>query len=143
MKLLTFISLEEIAEYEKLEGSELNRAKEVLAFELTKMIHGEEEAVKARDASHALYSKGDSSLTPTVDVTADMLVDGAIDINSLLVLGKMVPSKSEGRRAIDQGGVTLEGEKVTDVKLLITEAQLKAGVLIKRGKKSFNKFILK
>ena len=142
IRMLTFLPLEEIDKMDKWEGAQLNEAKEILAYELTKMIHGEEEATKARAASHALYSKGDSSLTPSVEVPADMLVDGAIDINSLLVLGKMVPSKSEGRRAIEQGGVTIEGEKVTDVKLLITEAQLKDGILIKRGKKSFNKFVL-
>ena len=106
------------------------------------MIHGEEEATKAQNAARALFGAGDSALTPSVDVPADMLVDGKIDVNSLLVLGKMVPSKSEGRRAIEQGGVTVEGEKISDVRATVTEAQLKDGVLIKRGKKSFNKFVL-
>ena len=143
IRMLTFLPLSEIDEMDKWEGAELNRAKEILAFELTKLIHGEDEAKKAQDASRALFNTGDSTLTPSVDVPRDMLTDGKIDINSLLVLGKMVPSKSEGRRAIEQGGVTLDGEKVTDVRATVTEEALKAGVLIKRGKKSFNKFIIK
>ena len=125
------------------EGAQLNTAKEILAFELTKLIHGEEEATKAQEASRALFVSGDSALTPSVDVEESALVDGAIDVISLLCLGKMVPSRSEGRRAIEQGGVTLDGEKVTDVKSTVTKEQLSAGVLIKRGKKSFNKFVLK
>ena len=143
IRMLTFLPLSEIDEMDKWEGAELNRAKEILAFELTKLIHGEDEAKKAQDASRALFNTGDSTLTPSVDVPRDMLTDGKIDINSLLVLGKMVPSKSEGRRAIEQGGVTLDGEKVTDVRATVTEEALKAGVLIKRGKKSFNEFIIK
>ena len=143
IRMLTFLPLSEIDEMDKWEGAELNRAKEILAFELTKLIHGEDEAKKAQDASRALFNTGDSTLTPSVDVPRDMLTDGKIDINSLLVLGKMVPSKSEGRRAIEQGGVTLDGEKVTDGRATVTEEALKAGVLIKRGKKSFNKFIIK
>ena len=143
IRMLTFLPLSEIDEMDKWEGAELNRAKEILAFELTKLIHGEDEAKKAQDASRALFNTGDSTLTPSVDVPRDMLTDGKIDINSLLVLGKMVPSKSEGRRAIEQGGVTLDGEKVTDVRATVTEEALNAGVLIKRGKKSFNKFIIK
>ena len=142
IRMLTFLPLEQIDAMDKWEGAQLNEAKEILAYELTKLIHGEEEAEKAKAASHALYGAGDSSLTPSVDVSADMLVDGKIDVNSLLVLGKMVPSKSEGRRAIEQGGVSIDGEKVTDVRATVTAEQLKAGVLIKRGKKSFMKFIL-
>ena len=142
IRMLTFLPLEQIDAMDKWEGAQLNEPKEILAYELTKLIHGEEEAEKAKAASHALYGAGDSSLTPSVDVSADMLVDGKIDVNSLLVLGKMVPSKSEGRRAIEQGGVSIDGEKVTDVRATVTAEQLKAGVLIKRGKKSFMKFIL-
>ena len=142
IRMLTFLPLEKIDEMDSWEGAQLNDAKEILAYELTKLIHGEEEAEKAKAASHALFNTGDSSLTPSVEVDAATLVDGKIDVNSLLVLGKMVPSKSEGRRAIEQGGVTLDGEKVTDVRATVTEEQLKAGVLIKRGKKSFNKFVL-
>ncbi len=143
IRMLTFLPLEEINEMDKWEGSQLNEAKEILAYELTKMVHGEDEATKAKEASRALFGSGDSSLTPSVEVDESSLVDGQIDINSLLVLGGMVPSKSEGRRAIEQGGVTLEGEKVTSVRTFITKEQLQSGVLIKRGKKSFNKFILK
>ena len=141
--MLTFLPLEEINAMDSWEGAQLNTAKEILAYELTKLVHGDEEATKARDASKALYGAGDSSLTPTVEVSEDMLRDGAIDVNSLLVLGKMVPSRSEGRRAIEQGGVTVDGEKITDVKALVCADKLKEGVLVKRGKKSFNKFVLK
>ncbi len=142
IRMLTFLPLEEIDAMDKWEGAKLNEAKEILAYELTKMIHGEEEATKARTASHALFGAGDSALTPSYSVTADMLTDGKIDVNSLLVLAKMVPSKSEGRRAIEQGGVSVDGEKISDVKASVTAEQLKAGVLIKRGKKSFGKFVL-
>ena len=142
IRMLTFLPLEEIDKMDSWEGAQLNTAKDILAYELTKLIHGEEEAEKARNASKALFGSGDSSLTPSVTVPADMLTDGVIDVNSLLVLGKMVPSKSEGRRAIEQGGVTIDGVKVTDVRATVTEAQLKEGLLIKRGKKSFNKFVL-
>ena len=142
IRMLTFLPLEEIDAMDKWEGAKLNEAKEILAYELTKMIHGEEEATKARTASHALFGAGDSALTPSYSVTADMITDGKIDVNSLLVLAKMVPSKSEGRRAIEQGGVSVDGEKISDVKASVTAEQLKAGVLIKRGKKSFGKFVL-
>ena len=143
IRMLTFLPLEEIDKMDSWEGAKLNEAKEILAFELTKLIHGEEEATKARDASHALFGAGNSDLTPSVEVDATTLVDGKIDLNSLLVLGKMVPSKSEGRRAIEQGGVSVDGEKISDVRALITKEQLEAGVLIKRGKKAYAKFILK
>ena len=142
IRMLTFIPLDEVDKMDAWEGAQLNEAKDILAYELTKLIHGEEEAERARAASKALFSTGDSALTPSVEVDAASLIDGKIDVNSLLVLGKMVPSRSEGRRAIEQGGVSVEGEKVTDVKATVTEEQLKAGVLIKRGKKSFAKFIL-
>ena len=142
IRMLTFLPLEEIDKMDTWEGAKLNEAKEILAFELTKLIHGEEEAIKAREASHALFSSGNSDLTPSVSVDEASLIDGKIDVNSLLVLGKMVPSKSEGRRAIEQGGVSIDGEKVTDVKATVTKEQLTAGVLIKRGKKSYAKFIL-
>ena len=142
IRMLTFLPLEKIDEMDSWEGAQLNEAKNILAYELTKLVHGEEEAEKAKAAAQALYGAGDSSLAPTVEVDAASLVDGKIDLNSLLVLGKMVPSKSEGRRAIEQGGVSVDGEKVTDVRALISEDQLKAGILVKRGKKSFNKFVL-
>jgi len=143
IRMLTFLPLEEIDKMDSWEGAQLNTAKEILAFELTKLIHGEEEATKAQNASRALFVSGDSALTPSVEVEESALVDGAIDIISLMVLGKMVPSRSEGRRAIEQGGVSVDGEKITDLKTSYTKEQLTEGVLIKRGKKSFNKFILK
>ena len=142
IRMLTFLPLEEIDKMDGWEGAQLNTAKDILAYELTKLVHGEEEAERARAASKALFVGGDSALTPSVTVDPASLVDGTIDLNSLLVLGKMVPSKSEGRRAIDQGGVSVNGEKVTDVRATVSEDELKAGVLIKRGKKSFAKFIL-
>ncbi len=142
IRMLTFLPLEEIDKMDSWEGAQLNRAKEILAYELTKLIHGEEEAKAAEAASRALFVSGDSALTPSVTVGADKLTDGKIDIISLLCLGNMVPSRSEGRRAIEQGGVSVDGEKVTDVKASVDAEALKAGVLIKRGKKSFNKFVL-
>jgi len=143
IRMLTFLPLEEIDKMDSWEGAQLNTAKEILAYELTKLIHGEDEAKKAQDASRALFVSGDSALTPSVEIDESALTDGAIDIISLLTLGGMVPSRSEGRRAIEQGGVTVDGEKITDTRATVTREQLTAGVLIKRGKKSFNKFIIK
>ena len=142
IRMLTFLPLEEIDKMDSWEGAQLNEAKEILAYELTKLIHGEEEATKAKEASRALFGAGDSALTPSVEVSEESLVDGKVDVNSLLVLAKMVPSKSEGRRAIEQGGVSVDGEKISDVRATVTKEQLTAGVLIKRGKKNFAKFIL-
>ena len=143
IRMLTFLPLEEIDKMDSWQGAELNVAKDILGYELTKMVHGEEEAEKARAAAKALYASGDSSLTPSTEVDEADLTDGVITLNRLLVMGKLVPSGSEGRRAIEQGGVSVDGEKVTDVKALITKEQLEAGVLVKRGKKSFMKFVLK
>ena len=143
IRMLTFLPLEEIDKMDSWQGAELNVAKDILGYELTKMVHGEEEAEKARAAAKALYAAGDSSLTPSTEVDLADLTDGVITLNRLLVMGKLVPSGSEGRRAIEQGGVSVDGEKVTDVKALITKEQLEAGVLVKRGKKSFMKFVLK
>ena len=143
IRMLTFLPLEEIDKMDSWQGAELNVAKDILGYELTKMVHGEEEAEKARAAAKALYASGDSSLTPSTEVDVADLADGVITLNRLLVMGKLVPSGSEGRRAIEQGGVSVDGEKVSDVKALITKEQLEAGVLVKRGKKSFMKFVLK
>ena len=143
IRMLTFLPVEEIDKMDTWEGAQLNEAKDILAYELTKLVHGDEEADKARSASKALFGSGDSALTPSVEVEESALVDGKIDINSLLTLGKMVPSRSEGRRAIEQGGVSVDGEKVTDVKATVSAEALKTGVLVKRGKKSFMKFMLK
>ena len=143
IRMLTFLPIEEINKMDAWEGAQLNCAKEILAYELTKLVHGEDEAKRAQDAARALFVSGDSALTPSVEVEESALTDGAIDVISLLCLGKMVPSRSEGRRAIEQGGVTVDSVKVTDVKATVSIDALKDGVLIKRGKKSFNKFILK
>ena len=142
IRMLTFLPIEEINKMDSWEGAQLNEAKEILAYELTKLVHGEEEATKARDASRALFAQGSSELTPAVVVPKEMLTDGKVDINSLLVLGKMVPSKSEGRRAIQQGAVSGEGEKISDVFASVTEEALSVGVLVKRGKKSFMKVVI-
>ena len=128
IRMLTFLPIEEINKMDSWEGAQLNEAKEILAYELTKLVHGDEEATKARDASRALFAQGSSDLTPAVTVTRDMLTDGKIDINSLLVLAKMVPSKSEGRRAIQQGAVSVEGEKISDVFATVTEEDRKSVV---------------
>ena len=143
IRMLTFLPLDEIDEMSRWEGAKLNEAKEILAYELTKMVHGEEEAEKAKAAARALFSAGDTSNMPVVEVPADLLTDGKADVNALLVLGKMVPSRSEGRRAIEQGGVSVDGEKISDVRATVDEAALRAGVVIRRGKKSYNKFLLK
>ena len=142
IRMLTFLPVEEIDKMDSWEGAQLNTAKEILAYELTALVHGQEEAEKAQAMARSLFVSGGAENAPVVEVEEASLVDGAIDLNSLLVLGKMVPSKSEGRRAIEQGGVSVDGEKVTDVRALITKEQLTAGVLVKRGKKSFNKFVL-
>ena len=141
MKMLTFLSLEEIAEYEKLEGSELNRAKEVLGFELCKMIHGEEEAIKAQNAARALFSAGaDDANMPSTELCADDLTDGAIGILDLMSKGGLITSNGEGRRLVQQGGVSVDGEKVTDPATKITAEALANGVVIKKGKMVFHKF---
>lgn len=143
IRMLTFLPIEEIDKMASWQGAELNVAKDILGYELTKMVHGEEEAEKARAAAKALYSAGDSSLTPSTEVDPSELISDTCTVNRLLVLGGMVSSSSEGRRAIDQGGVSVNGEKITDVKATVTKEQLEEGVLVKRGKKSFMKFILK
>ena len=143
IRMLTFLPVEEIDKMDSWEGAQLNTAKEILAYELTKLVHGAEEAEKAQAMARSLFVSGGAENAPTVEVDEASLVDGGIDLNSLLVLGKMVPSKSEGRRAIEQGGVSVDGEKVTDVRAIISKESLEAGVLVKRGKKSFNKFVLK
>ena len=144
IRMLTFLPLEQIDEMTKWEGSELNRAKEILAFELTKMVHGEEEARKAEASAKALFAgAGDSEHMPTTELTDADLTDGAIDVLTLLVKAGLCPSKSDARRNVQQGGVTADEKKVTDIAAVFTTEQLKAGVLLKRGKKSFNKVILK
>ncbi|MBP3543421.1 MAG: tyrosine--tRNA ligase [Lachnospiraceae bacterium] len=140
IRMLTFLPLEEIDKMDAWEGAELNKAKEILAYELTTLVHGEEEAKKAQDAAHALFSMGtDDSNMPTTELTADQLTDGAIGILDLLLVCKLAPSKSEARRLIQQGGVFVDDEKVPTIDFTLTEAQLKNGVKIRKGKKVFHK----
>ena len=145
MKMLTFIPLAEISEYEKLEGSELNAVKERLGFELTKMIHGEEEAQKDLDTARSLFAGGaNASDMPSTDIQADDLTDGSIGILDLMLKCELIPSKGEGRRLVQQGGVSLNDSKVTDPTTQITAESFKDGyVVIKKGKKVFHKVNLK
>lgn len=144
IRMLTFIPLEEIDKMDSWEGSQLNTAKEILAFELTKMIHGEEEATKAQEAAKALFGgSGNSADMPTATLTDDDFTDGNIDILSVLVKSGLVPTRNEGRRAVEQGGVSVEGEKITDIKAVFSKEQLSGdGVVVKRGKKNFRKVIV-
>lgn len=142
IKMLTFLPLEEIAELEKLEGAELNRAKEILAYETTKLIHGEEEAEKAQQAARALFGGGSNmDNIPTSEFSEDDFTDGSIGILDLLVKSELAPSKSEARRNVQQGGVSVDGEKITDVNAAISLDILreKGEIVIKRGKKAFRK----
>ncbi|MCH5315523.1 MAG: tyrosine--tRNA ligase [Eubacterium sp.] len=143
MKLLTFIPMEQIREYEKLEGAELNQVKEVLAFELTKMIHGEEEATNAQSAAKALFAGGaDNSNMPTTTITDDDFTDGKILVLDMMLKAGMIKSKGEGRRLIDQGGVSVNDEKVTDAYASLSSDSFSDDVIIKKGKKMFHKFIV-
>ncbi len=143
IRMLTFLPVEEIDKMDAWEGEQLNRAKEILAFELTKLVHGEEEATKAEAAAKALFGAGSGADAPTTELTADDLADGAIDMLSLLVKCELCASKSEARRNVEQGGVTVEGEKVTDIRRTFTAAELAGGLLVKRGKKNYRRVIMK
>ena len=146
MKLLTFLPLEEIQEMEKWEGSQLNKAKEILAFQLTELVHGTEEAKKAEAGAKALFAGGaDTEHMPTTGLAAeDFDEEGNIDLISLLVKSALVTTRSEGRRAIEQGGVSVDGEKVMDIKHVLSKDALTGdGVVLKRGKKKFNKVFTK
>ena len=145
IKMLTFLPLEQINEMEKWEGSQLNTAKEILAYELTGLVHGEEEAKKAQSAAKALFAGGGNSEdTPKVELSEADAKDGAFDVISLLVAAELASTRSEGRRAIEQGGVSIDGEKVTDVKAVVEVERLRGdGILLKKGKKNFKKIILK
>ena len=144
IRMLTFLPLEQIDEMASWEGSQLNRAKEILAFELTSMVHGEEEAKKAEASAKALFAGGGSSEDmPTTDLSPDDLSDGTVDIMTLLVKTGLCSSKSDARRNVQQGGVTANDEKITDIARAFSAEELKAGVVLKRGKKNFNKVVLK
>ena len=142
IRMLTFIPIEQIDEMDSWEGSRLNTAKEILACELTKLVHGEDEANKAQTAAKNLFVAGGSD-APESEITADDLTDGGVDILSLLVKAELAVSRSDARRAVEQGGVSADGEKITDIKKIFTEEALKAGVLLRKGKKSFKKAIMK
>ena len=143
IRMLTFLPLEEIDKMESWEGAQLNEAKEVLAFELTKLVHGEEEATKAKEASHALFAGGANNANmPTVTVTAEDFPDGELDIISVLVKAGLCDSRGDGRRNIQQGGVSVADEKVTDISTKYTLDDFKGeGIIIRRGKKKFAKVV--
>ena len=145
MRLLTFLPLEEIDEMAKWEGSELNKAKEILAYQLTELVHGEEEAKKAQEGARALFSGADTSHMPTTELAEeDFDEEGKIDLITLLVKAELVPSRSEGRRAIQQGGVSIDGEKITDIYHTVEkDAFAGEGIVLKRGKKKFKKICVK
>ena len=143
IRMLTFLPLEEIDKMDSWEGAQLNTAKEILAYELTKLVHGEEEAKKSQEAAKALFSQGAAADMPTTSLTEADLADGEIDILTMLVKSGLVPSKAEARRAVQQGGVAVDGEKVSDI-----HAAYKAdtfageGVVLKKGKKNFRKIVM-
>ena len=145
LRMLTFLPLEQIDEMDKWEGSKLNQAKEILAFELTKLVHGEEEAKKAQSGAKALFGGGGSGAEiPTTEIKEDALTDGKADIVSLLVASGLCPSRSEARRAVQQGGVEASGEKITDFAKSFSAEELRGeGLMLKRGKKAFNRILLK
>ena len=144
IRMLTFLPLEQIDEMDKWEGSQLNKAKEILAYELTSLVHGEEEAKKAEASAKALFAGGGvSENMPTTEITEDDLTDGAMDIMTILVKTGLCSSKSDARRNVQQGGVTVDDEKITDIGKVYTADALRAGIVVKRGKKNFNKLTLK
>ncbi|MCR5000477.1 MAG: tyrosine--tRNA ligase [Lachnospiraceae bacterium] len=143
IRMLTFLPLEEIDKMDKWEGAQLNEAKEILAFELTKLVHGEEEAVKAQNAARAIFTSGDSADMPTVEITSEDLKDGAIDIQAILVKAGMATSRSDARRSVEGGGVTVDGEKVTDLFLSFAPEDFGDGKVVKKGKKNFKKVVFK
>ena len=144
IRMLTFLPLEQIDEMDKWEGNQLNKAKEILAYELTSLVHGEEEAKKAETAAKALFvGGGDSEHMPTTEIAEADLTDDAMDIMTILVKSGLCDSKSDARRNIQQGGVTVDDEKVTDISKTYSADKLKNGIVVRRGKKNFNKVILK
>lgn len=143
MKLLTFIPMSEINEYAKLEGAELNKAKEALAYSLTELVHGKEEADKAQAAAKALFAGGaDDSNMPTTEVEQSDLEDGKVTVLSLMIKAGMIKSNGEGRRLIQQGGISVNDEKISDVFTAVSADELKDSVIVKKGKKVFHKFTL-
>ena len=145
LRMLTFLPLEQIDEMDQWEGSQLNQAKEILAFELTKLVHGEEEAAKAQEGARALFAAGASTENmPTFGLSEEDFTDGTIDILSILNMSGLAASRSEARRNVEQGGVSVDGNPVKDIKAVFSREQFAGdGVVVKRGKKNFKKIILK
>ena len=144
IRMLTFLPLEEIDKMDSWEGAQLNTAKEILAFELTKLVHGEEEAQKAQESARALFSRGNAAQMPTAELTEEDFTDGVIDILTMLVKSGLVPSKSEARRAVQQGGVAVDGEKVGDINAAFEKDALAGeGIIVKKGKKNFRRVVVK
>lgn len=140
LRLLTFLPIEQIDEMDKWEGSQLNEAKEILAFELTKLVHDEDEAKKAQDGARALFTGGSAANMPTTELKDTDFSEDGIDILNALVKAELVSSKSEARRAVEQGGVSIDGEKVNDIKLLLAKEQFDGeGIVLRRGKKNFRR----
>ena len=144
LKMLTFLPLEQILEMEKWEGADLNKAKEILGFELTKLVHGEEEATKAMESAKSLFAGGSNENMPTSEITEADLYDGKIDLIGILVKAGLVPTRSEGRRAIEQGGVTVNDDKITDIKKAYTLDEIAdKDFIVRRGKKNYKKIVVK
>ncbi len=143
IRMLTFLPLEEINRMDAWEGAQLNQAKEILAFELTKLVHGEAEAQKAQDAAKAIFSSGNAADMPSVTLADTDFTDGAIDILSLLVTSTLASSRSEARRAVEQGGVCVNGDKVTDIKASYGMDAFTDGMVLRKGKKNFRKILRK
>ena len=145
LRMLTFLPLEQIDEMDQWEGSQLNQAKEILAFELTKLVHGEEEARKAEAGAKALFAgAGDAAHMPTTELSEEDFAEGSMDLITLLVKAELVKTRSEGRRAIEQGGVSIDGTKITDIRYAVEKEAIGAdGILLKRGKKNFKKICVR
>ena len=143
LRMLTFLPLEQIDEMDKWEGSQLNEAKEILAYELTKLVHSEEEAKKAQESARALFGAGAGTDAPEAVLAEEDFKDGAVDILTIVHKSGLAASRSEARRNVQQGGVTVDGEKVTDIGTTYTKEQLETGLLVKRGKKNFKKVVVK
>ena len=140
IRMLTFLPLEEIEKMDAWEGAQLNTAKEILAYEVTHMIHGQEEADKAKASALSLFSQGNAAEMPTVELLSEDFVDDGIDILTMLVKSELVPSKSEARRAVQQGGITIDGEKATNIQEVFTkEVFIGEGLIVKKGKKHFRR----
>ncbi|MEE0106471.1 MAG: tyrosine--tRNA ligase [Lachnospiraceae bacterium] len=142
LRMLTFLPIEQIDEMDKWEGSQLNEAKDILAYELTQLVHGEEEATKAREASKALFTTGSAANMPTETITDDIFTDGNVDILQLLISANLATSRNEARRAVEQGGVSVNGEKVTDTHASYTKDDFAEEFILKKGKKKFCKVTL-